>query len=186
MAYWTFSGVDYSYFRPGSTVTDTEHTGELLDIILCDDADRLADFLSSFDNPDRPTNIATCRMPPMLRGQPPISALCAFFGAVECFNYFVMTSFNDKVQDRAHRTLAHFAAAGGNMEIIRALEALDHSFDAIDSVRFTPVHYAAQMGHIHVVQWLWSKGLAFLESFASDSPFSVACLMGHLDRKSVV
>jgi ankyrin repeat protein len=166
--------------RSSSLPTDTTSM-KVLDIILDDDSDRLSDFLASADIVDRCLSLDQYHMPPMLRTNPSISALCAFFGAVNCFNYLLLISFDDNIKDDHLHSLDHFAAAGGNMEIIRSLEALGHKFDGHDRSSFAPVDYAAQMGHIVVVQWLWSKGLFSTGGFEYNSPFLMACLMGHLD-----
>jgi ankyrin repeat protein len=97
---------------------------------------------------------------------------------VNCFNSILDHSLDFDVGDERSRIIDHFAAAGGSMEIIRALERLGHTFDAVDSSGWAPVHYALKMGHTGLVHWLWSKGIAPLEDGLA---FSVACLMGHLD-----
>jgi ankyrin repeat protein len=93
-----------------------------------------------------------------------------------------MMSFDDTLQDAKGRGLEHFAAAGGDLRVIRELEGLRHRFAAGDELGNTPLHYACQMGKLDVVHWLWTKGVDVrATNVDGESPLYIACLMGHLD-----
>jgi hypothetical protein len=157
-------------------------SNQIIDAILADNADSLGEILATLDDINDKLNLTGFRLPPMLSNSPPYSALAAFFRAPACFELFVMMSFDDKVADSMRRSLDHFAAAGGDLAIIRELERLGHSFSETDAEGNSPLHYACQMGKLDVLHWPWTKGVSLTDrSHRGETALSVACLMGHLD-----
>jgi hypothetical protein len=134
----------------------------ILDIILSDDADRLPAFVGSvyrtFGAPEWCVSFSKYFLPSILGPNPSLTALCAFFAAGKCFEFFQRSGCDLSRRDGESRTLDHFAAAGGSRDIILILDAEGHTFADLDSSGLAPVHYAVQMGHKDIVDWFWSKG----------------------------
>lgn len=64
----------------------------------------------------------------ILRDYPPLLCVCVFFKAVKIVNYLLMNDVDLRAFDKKGRTVAHFAAAGGNLQILLLLNDLNLDF----------------------------------------------------------
>jgi ankyrin repeat protein len=71
---------------------------------------------------------------------------------------FVDLSFNPQTLDGLGRNIAHFACAGGSFDCCRELDLLGVDFEALDGEGRLPAEYAAEMGPLDLLQWLWTRG----------------------------
>lgn len=73
------------------------------------------------------------------------------------------------------------------MEMIHAFMNLDADLKIRDSLAFTPLHYAAEFGHLEIIQYFWMSGLSVDDkamAFSSQSaitPLHLAAGNGNLD-----
>lgn len=65
----------------------------------------------------------------MIHEGAPLIHYSAYFGSLKCFKYLYLNGSNLNIKNDEGKTLAHFAVAGGNLEIIRLIEQSNCSFD---------------------------------------------------------
>lgn len=167
---------------------------KILDSILEDNEKKFTEIIIqktvSNSKKNQGFTLTNYKLPNILKGNPSYASLCAFFGAENCFDSLLML-FPDGIKskeikqlDDFNRSLLHFACAGGYLSIIRKLEQEDFDINAKDLLYMTPCRYAAMMGHLDVIKYLWTKG-ADVISLSTDikalSSFHLSCLYGNLD-----
>jgi ankyrin repeat protein len=86
-----------------------------------------------------------------LQGHPTLVQVAAFFGAVNCFKWFVMNGADLFVIDHTSLTVAQFAVAGGNIEIIRLCQQSGLNF-------FGTLHTAIKFHRNTIFDWLFESG----------------------------
>lgn len=103
---------------------------DLLHAIEEDDAEKLAAY---GDRYSLRGSLDFCGedCPWILADRPPISCLCAFFGALACFKHLVSNGVDNFkwVADEQYRNIGHFAVAGGCLDIIRTINDMDTTRD---------------------------------------------------------
>lgn len=57
----------------------------------------------------------------ILKDYPPLLSVCVFFKAIKIVNYLLMNDVDPKAIDKKGRSSVHFAAAGGNLQILLTL-----------------------------------------------------------------
>jgi hypothetical protein len=119
--------------------------------------------INSMNGPNIVIDGMTFKMPKILRNHPSAAAIVAFLGNPILFRVFGDLGFDHSVKDGIGRTLGHFACAGGNFEVVRELDSLGFDWTQSHSAENAVVpHYAAEyaaaFGHLHILQWLWTKG----------------------------
>ena len=135
----------------------------LLDAILDDDGYRTTDALSAMPGPNCAIDLGCeCKVPTILR-KALWGSLTAFVGAFQAFMAFVNLGFNLLDRDVHGRVAAHYACISGDSGILRQIDQMGQDWTVSDNLRMTPAEYASQMGHIAVLQWLWTKGGLLLE-----------------------
>jgi hypothetical protein len=97
-------------------------------------------------------------LPGILRGQPPLASVAAFFGSNDVLRLLVSLSLNPKAVDAFGRTLAHFATAGGSFDCCRELDFYGVGFESRDGEGRPPAEYAAEWGRFDILQWMWIRG----------------------------
>lgn len=98
---------------------------------------------------------------PMLTFNPPLIAVCAYYGACKIMK-FLLQSFRDVLHlvDDKGRYAQHFAARNGELEALEILEAASQSnsfFETEDGHNRTILHYAAEGDHIDIFHWVYHK-----------------------------
>ncbi|OHT14331.1 hypothetical protein TRFO_15387 [Tritrichomonas foetus] len=134
---------------------------ELFDSIRIDDIEKFQDLTSQFDNLNSVVlNLQGSDVPWMLRHQPLLPFVVAYFGASECFSYLLLLDKIDfDIVDNFGRHLYQFVVAGGSLEILRALDEKGIKLNMIaDKNGNNIVHYAAKFGHFDVLKWLYVHG----------------------------
>jgi ankyrin repeat protein len=96
-------------------------------------------------------------LPAILRGNPPLASVAAFFGSSGALELFIDMGVDLSRVDRGGRSIAHFAAAG-SFDCCQALGRLGVRFDATDLGGRLPAEYAAEMGRVDVLRWLEGRG----------------------------
>lgn len=64
----------------------------------------------------------------ILRDYPSLLSVCVFFKAIKIVNYLLMNEVDIRAFDKKGRTVVHFAAAGGNLQILLLLNELNLDF----------------------------------------------------------
>jgi hypothetical protein len=103
-----------------------------LDIFRTDDVDSLEASLQESDTPDDRLVLTDPTLPEILRNSPPLVSVCAFYGAVRCFNLLQSRNASISLADRKGRVPVHFAAAG-SVELCDLLESIGADFSTTDS-----------------------------------------------------
>jgi ankyrin repeat protein len=160
---------------PRGGVANDKLCESILDAILADDADRLTELFLPEDCPDMMFMIPNYELPSLIGGPQQMLAVAAYFGALNCFRALVSLGCP------AHPdSLARYATAGGNLGIVHELESLGFSFS--DRQRCEALNTAVIMGHLDVVQCLWTKGVAFSSfDFVPHNPLYLASLLGYFE-----
>ena len=70
---------------------------------------------------------------------------------------FVDLSFDPMCVDGFQRSIAHFSCAGGSFDCCRELDLYGVDFEAVDWEGRSPAEYAAEMGRLDLLQWLWTR-----------------------------
>ena len=155
-------------------------TEELIDTLIDDNEEKLADLLSNL--PDCKFQITSDRYkyPSFLESSEgaPIISISAYFGSEKCYQYLADTS---EEIPAFHYHLFTYACAGGNMKIIRDvfsrfLDSLDFGSGSYSSAYIYPGYHAIHNGHFDVVKWIFLKGYKF-----SINEICEACYMDYDD-----
>lgn len=193
----TFSNNDDFYeFRNqiNFPIQNTEKFNEaVIDCIIDDDVNLFSNLINDLAISTCDTNInlsmTNYKLPKILADCPPISCMCAFFGAKNCL-LFLCNFFQDgflssqmKKQDFKGRSIVHFACAGGNFEIVEMLEKAGFLFDANDFEGYQPIHYSVMNDKSHIFKYLYEKGANpfFIKTSNCLSPYHVACYFGNTE-----
>ena len=140
-------------------------TKRLLNIFINDDCDELVEYLKETDDVEQ-----TLKNPPkiysLLTDSPPLISVAAFFGAFNCFQYLNMNDASLDHLDLKKRHPVHFASCGGNMDILDLMDSQSCDFSITDAYNVTCMHFAAQFGHINVVNRFWQRNFSM---YAKDS-----------------
>jgi hypothetical protein len=113
-----------------------------------DDVDALRACTSSCFTIDHKVGPLHLAREPLLRQWPPLISIAAFYRAVRCLRYLLSQSANLRALDSARMSVAAFAVAGGDLEVIALLAASGASFAG---TLFT----AAENGNITAFRWVF-------------------------------
>jgi ankyrin repeat protein len=174
-----WQGVPFGWLSAAHTaqVTDRALAESLLESILADDANRLSELVVVQESPNILFRLEQYRLPVMISHHPDLLSLAAFFGAENCFR--ALHSLDCPV-DLA--TVSRAAAGGGSLAIFHELETLGFSFENGTPYLQGMVGPAVAMGHLHLVQYFWTKGVNLTSfEFGIEHPLYVASLLNHLD-----
>lgn len=94
-------------------------------------------------------------------------------------------------EDTQKMTLLHHAAFSGNLPVVRAMFAVQPNrsvnLDAADSDGWTPLHYAADRGHVEVAQVLLDEGANVnARDTSKRTPLHLAALTGLVEVMKVL
>lgn len=76
----------------------------------------------------------------ILRDYPPLLSVCVFFKAIKIVEFLLMNDVNTLAVDKKGRSIAHFAAAGGDFQILLMLDELAINFTEEDSRVFNIIN----------------------------------------------
>ena len=153
-----------------------------LDAILTDDVEAFTEVINDEELANQKLVIISQKIPKILSHFPPLLSVAAFFGAKEICNYLISMNAKRDATDKNGLSLAHFAAAGGDLQLFK--EFVDtENYNDTDICMNYPIHYAALMGHADIVKYIWSKGSDFIKvlSLKMKYPIHLACENGHVD-----
>ena len=165
---------------------DSKSNEKLLDYIIDDNDIELIDSLSSTSENDH-SYISKYQVPKILRNQPSLLSLCAFFRSKKCFfsllKFYLERNEHIKInkKDNNQRSPIHFACFGGDLQIIQELIKNNEILDCNDCEGFQPIHYAAMGGNFEVITFLYQNELNMFPCANSDSltPLHLACQFGY-------
>lgn len=165
----------------GEYIPKNEIYEKCIDAILEDDDETLSTLLPQV--PDRNHFSPFAKMPPILSRRPPLISVCAFFSASKCFKMLTQLDGDFGKEDNDGRSLAHFLAAGGSLDLVRELETdVAEFFTTADHHGMFPVHYAAMFNRVELLQHMWLNGVNFsLPDHFGAMPLHTACMYGHVD-----
>lgn len=97
--------------------------------------------------------------PPIMRDSPPLISVAIFLSAKKCVAALSLHKANLSVTDSAGRAPIHFAAAGGELEMLETLAIQGADLRATDNKGRSILHYAAQFSQHTVAQWIFAHHL---------------------------
>ena len=177
---------DFTFGRPKKKTPDNLQKEKIcipvIDAILLDDLSAFVDVITDEELANKRFIIVSQKLPSILNNAPPLLSVAAFFGATEICNYLISMGVKQDVPDEGGLSIAHFAAAGGNLSIFKDFVKTENYSDTDDSMNF-PIHYAALMGRTDIVKYIWSKKNDLITVMGNNkkAPIHFACENGHVD-----
>jgi ankyrin repeat protein len=112
-----------------------------------------------------------------------ISALCESIkkNRVEVAKRLLDSGLSVLGTDEHGNTLAHVAAAAGNIEILRLLHDRGAPLDRLNWIHQTPLSLAARNGHLEGVKYLCENGATTHGLDLNTAPLAAAAAAGHLE-----
>jgi hypothetical protein len=145
---------------------------EIQSIINCfysDNAEQLSSILhsnESFVNYSISSTLLLASS--ILSFSPPLVSVAAFFGAVNCVKLFASLHADLNEVDGEERTIVHFAAASGSIELL-------HFLRSVDGIDFSgSLKYSVEYWHIEAFNWLHRE--VFRSQVAVDPPLTPTAL----------
>ena len=99
----------------------------------------------------------------ILRGNPPLISVSAFYGSVNCFNTLLQHGASVDLVDTWKRGTIHFAAMGPSAEIIKSLRIAVQFWDVKDAEGNGCIHHALLNNRGCHLYWLWVVASCDLE-----------------------
>ena len=85
-------------------------------------------------------------------------------------------------KDSKGRTLAHFAAEKGRMDVLKWLQSEGMDVNAKESTNLTPIFFAAKEGHVETMKWLKKQGADVRSGdFSGTTPMHLAAQGNHVE-----
>lgn len=131
----------------------------IINILKSDNDEDLAQLISNGLDMDYVFPVSHKQKHDMMKESPPIICVAALLGAIKCLKYLFINECDFYNMDKKRRSIIHFAACGGSLEIMNFLSELDLKFDwdAVDLYGNACVHYAIFYSHPDLVYWLWCQ-----------------------------
>jgi hypothetical protein len=128
-------------------------SNQLLELVISDNADSLQDLVSAPGfRIDQRIHASSFEWRIFLSDYPTLIQVASFYGSLKCFRYLLLNGADLGMCDFKGRSLAVYAVAGGNTEIVRILEQRDCSFAGCMSV-------ACLFHRQPIVEWLMTLDL---------------------------
>lgn len=118
-----------------------------VEMLRNDDVEGLNTLLNPLYNYDfiiKPSIFEECWF---IQREPSLILCAAYFGSVKCFKFLMLNHASLQMRDQDSRSLAQFAVAGGNIEIIRLVEQAGCDFS-------DTIHIATHFCHPDIFEWL--------------------------------
>jgi ankyrin repeat protein len=107
-------------------------------------------------------------------GQTPFMLACSR-GLKSMVDYFISEGANPHALDYAYRNAAFNAVESDVSEVIGSLREVDVNFDCADSEGNTPLHYAAELGHVNAARELIYCGASpTIQNLKGNQPSHIA------------
>ncbi|EAY04979.1 hypothetical protein TVAG_290490 [Trichomonas vaginalis G3] len=126
----------------------------LLDSIIADDVDRFKIIMSHAVSPDIYFNTNKYNLPKIISGFPTIVSLTTFFSAVKCSYAIAEMKPKFDKQDKYGRSALHFAAAGGNIDLIKLVAPKPEHYSKFDNHGFHSLSYAAMFNRLEALKYI--------------------------------
>ena len=147
-------------------------THEFTEAMLIDDPDYFFDLLNPFWDTSKDVyfdtkktdDVETC-----LRYDPPVTCVCARYGAIKILQRLAAVGVNLTRTDEKKARIFHYAALGDHVKVITWLKSQipnDLFFEA-DSRMMTLIHWAAEADAYNVM--LWTRSMFQIEHYAARS-----------------
>ena len=89
--------------------------------------------------------------------------VAAYEGKISSFQYLLDNGLDITVCDVSNSAgVAHYACAGGHLEMIEYLDSLGVDLQAPDSSNRKPITYACIYGQLEILQWFYVKGVILI------------------------
>lgn len=122
-------------------------TNGFIEILRRDDVETLHNALNplfEYDTIIKPNLFESCWF---IQREPSLILCSAYFGSVKCFKYLLLNHADVNKRDNDSHSLAQFAVAGGNVEIVRLVEQSGCNFS-------DTVHIATHFYQSEIFEWL--------------------------------
>ena len=134
-----------------------------------DNIDQLQECFKENIDVSKPLNVSNQMLPKILHDDASLVAVAAYYKASQCFRHLLSIIPNPLIIDKEGRSLLHFAAASGSLDIYQIAEEVinGHSPDLenspeiniyLDFLDNSVAHYAASSGSLEILQYLWMQG----------------------------
>lgn len=136
----------FNTYRPTDAI-ERRNSNAYVEILKNDDVEELKKALNplfEFDSIIKPSIFEPCYF---IQREPSLILCSAYFGSVKCFKYLILNHADVNKRDNDSRTLAQFAVAGGNVEIVRLVEQCGCNFS-------DTAHIATHFFHSDIFEWL--------------------------------
>lgn len=135
---------------------------KLYKYISKDDVERLQEYMGEEISVDYVFSKYHFAQDQIMHQCPSLLATAAFLGSINTFRFLVANGADMNVRDKANLSIANFAVAGGNMEIMNILDDSGISFD-------NSLFIAAERGLFDVFMWLYATKYPDLTIRKKDS-----------------
>ena len=124
--------------------------------ILSDDEEKLIDLITKTGTPNMRIEFKEPVFD-ILRFEPPIICVTAFFRSVKCVCTLLSYDIYLKLTDSRHRWLGYFIAAGGCLDILK--DVVSAAEDGTITLEDIPVNIAAEFGSLDIIRYLYLEGV---------------------------
>jgi ankyrin repeat protein len=157
---------------------------EVVNALIADDpADFQAYFISYFNkdqNEESQNEVSRIFsfFDQIFKDNPSILHAAAFYGANNILKKLIDIGLRPTSIDKKHRTISHFAAAGGNLSFFQSEICIDIFSD--DKNSWNIMHYAAEYNQPKILEWgINNKVPADRKSFVG-TPLKIACVKNYI------
>lgn len=128
---------------------ERKNINKYVEVLKNDDVDGLYSLLSPSFNYD--LTIPQCIFEEcwFIQREPTLICCAAYFGSIKCFKYLFLNGADLNKADQESRTVAQFAVAGGNIEMVRLAEFVGCNFEGT-------IQIAAHFFQNEIFEWLYS------------------------------
>jgi len=143
--------------------------------IFYDQIDKLQEIASTPGfNPNHVFDDMVFEKSTMIQAQPNLVQYAALFGSIDCFKYLFLNHCELHSKDRWSQSLASFAVAGGNMDIIHILLQKNISFD-------DTLEAAIEFRQYEVFHWLFDELSSRMDKkYLLEESLSFSCIYNNL------
>ena len=132
-----------------------EHVEAIYNALIDDDADTFSEFVSNYDDlSDYYLPPSKYKLPKILSNRVQLISAPAFFGAENCLEFLNTMEVDTTKTDFNDLSIYHFAAAGGNLNIIRSFNEIEQNNDL---KQHTPMYYAIRYDNVDIVKYFGQK-----------------------------
>ena len=156
------------------------------EIVIClesDDVDRFQEVVSGFSVINAKIPIGSKNFPKALRSGAFLVDAAAYYGALQCLIFIINSNCTSLYHvDEHKKTLAHFGAYSGKIEIMQ--QVVNQNISLTDKTKSgnTVLHIAAKRGFLELCQFFWASGVPiYVLNNKQVSPVIAALANEHFD-----